>query len=78
MNSFGKFKDEQLPPKDAFYSILHGEDISDEENKHAQNVWNKFNIKSMGEYHDLYLGTDVLLLLMFLKNLETYALSTTK
>ena len=35
---------------------------SDEKYHHVQNIWNTFNLKSMGEYHDLYLKTDILLL----------------
>ena len=61
MDSFQKFK-EQLPSKEEFYSILNDKHISDEDYKHAQNVWNKFNLKNMGEYHDLYLASDILLL----------------
>ena len=61
MDSFEKFN-EKLPSKEDFYSILNNEYISDEDYKHAQNVWNTFKLKSMGEYHDLYLKSDILLL----------------
>ena len=61
MDSFEKFK-EKLPPKEEFYSILNDEHITDEDYKHVKNIWDKFKIKTMGEYHDLYLKTDVLLL----------------
>ena len=62
MDSFGKFSDQQLPPKEEFYSILTDEGISDEQYQHAQKVWNTFNMRTMGEYHDLYLKSDILLL----------------
>ena len=61
MDSFKKFK-EQLPSKEEFYSILNDKHISAEDYKHAQNVWNTFNLKNMGEYHDLYLASYILLL----------------
>ena len=61
MDSFDKFNS-PLPKKEEFYSILNNEHISDENYKHAQNVWNTFNLKNMGEYHDLYLQSDILLL----------------
>ena len=61
MDSFDKFKS-QLPSQEDFFSILNNEHISDENYKHAQNVWNTFNLKTMGEYHDLYLQSDILLL----------------
>ena len=61
MDSFQKFGDQQLPPKEEFYSILTDEGISDEQYQHAQKVWNTFNIRTMGEYHDLYLKSDILL-----------------
>ena len=62
MDSFQKFEKTELPTKEQFYSILNNESISDEQYKHAQNVWNTFKLQSMGEYHDLYLKSDVLLL----------------
>ena len=62
MNSFEKFEDSRLPKKEDFFSIMNNEHITDEEYQHAQNVWKTFNLKTMGEYHDLYLKSDILLL----------------
>ena len=62
MDSFEKFKQTELPTKEQFYSILNNEHITDEDYQHAQNVWNTFKLQLMGEYHDLYLKSDVLLL----------------
>ena len=61
MDSFDKFN-EKLPTKEDFYSILNNQHISDDECKHAQNVWSTFSLKNMGEYHNLYLESDILLL----------------
>ena len=61
-DSFGMSGDQQLPPKDEFDSILTDEGISDAQYQHAQNVWNTFDMRTMGEYHDLYLKSDILLL----------------
>ena len=38
------------------------EDIRDEDYKHAQKVWDVFKIKNLGEYHDLYVQSNTLLL----------------
>jgi len=62
MDSFSKFRETRLPDKKEFYSVLNKTDISDFEYQHAQEVWDTFKIKNPGEYHDLYLKTDVLLL----------------
>ena len=62
MDSFEKFNQTELPTKDQFYSILNDQHITDDEYNHAKKVWKAFKIKTMGEYHDLYLGSDVLLL----------------
>ena len=62
MDSFNKFNETKLPNKQDFYSILNNEHISDEQYMLAQNVWNTFNLKTMGDYHDLYLKSDIVLL----------------
>ena len=62
MNSFKKFDACELSNKDAFFSSLKGKDINNEDYLRATKVWNIFDIKNLGEYHDLYLKTDILLL----------------
>ena len=62
MDSWEKFDGTALPPKEGFYSKLNLEDISDEDNAHAPKVWNVFVINNRGEYHDLYVQSDTLLL----------------
>ena len=62
MDSTDKFNETKLPPINEFYSKLTNSNISDEDYQHAKNVWKKFNLKNMGEYHDLYLKCDTLLL----------------
>ena len=62
MDSWDKFNDSKLPSKDKFYSNLNMAGVGDKEYEHACKVWKEFGIKNMGEYHDLYLKTDVILL----------------
>ena len=52
----------KLPPISAFYSNLNMSSISEEDYEHTQRVWKEFGIRSLGDYHDLYLRTDVVLL----------------
>ena len=61
MDSWERFAD-PLAPQEAFYSKLSDENISEEDYTHAQKVWTAFVCKDMGNYHDLYLRTHVLLL----------------
>ena len=62
MDNWEKFDETALPLKEAFYSNLNLEDISDEDYAHAQKVWDVFEINNLGEYHDLYVQSDALLL----------------
>ena len=64
----GRFSETQLPPKSEFYSKLNDEDISDSDYQHALNVWNAFNCKTIRDYHDLYLKSDVLVLVDVFEN----------
>ena len=61
MSDFEKFK-EELPSKGKFYSLLTGKTIRDKEYDHVPKVWNIFQMKTMKDYHDLYLKWDILLL----------------
>ena len=62
MNSQEKFNETQLPDEESFYSELNKEGITDEDYVHAQKVWDVFEIKNLGEYHDLYVQSDTILL----------------
>ena len=61
MDSWEKFDENALPPKEAFYSNLSLEDISDEDYVHAQKVCDVFEINNLRDYHDLYVQSDTLL-----------------
>ena len=62
MNCIERLGETSLPPIECFYSKLYDADISKEDYAHAQLVWETFGMKTMKDYHDLYLMTDVLLL----------------
>ncbi|XP_073237767.1 uncharacterized protein [Porites lutea] len=62
VSSLEKLSETQLPPKEEFYSKLNDEDITEDDYQHASNVWDTFKCKSLRDYHDLYLKSDVLLL----------------
>ena len=71
MDSWERFNETSLPPKEDFYSELILEDISDADYAHAQKVFNEY-CTDIDDYHDLYVQTDTLLLAdVYLKNLET-------
>ncbi|MEL7079369.1 MAG: hypothetical protein AAGM46_26060, partial [Cyanobacteria bacterium J06582_2] len=62
MDSFDKFEIPQLPPKDQFNSKLNNQSITDEKYQQCVHLWEKFNMRNMGDFHDLYLRQDILLL----------------
>ena len=75
MDSFDKFNDTSLPDRKDFYSLLNDEDISGDDYNHTKDVWNTFEIKNMGEYHNLYLRSDVLLLADVFENFRNACLT---
>ena len=74
MDDFQHFNETELPSKEHFYSNLSEQDITDEDYERARHIWKHFNIKNLGEYHDLYLKTDVLLLTDVFENFRTQCL----
>ena len=62
MDSWEKFNMTSLPSKKEFYSNLNMEDIDDTDYRHVNNVFNKFKLNKLGDYHDLYVQSDTLLL----------------
>ena len=74
-DNFDKLSATFLPPKETFHSILNDSGISEEDYLHAQNVWETFKMKTMRDYHDLYLKSDVLLLSDVFENFRDVCLS---
>ena len=75
MDSWEKFNETALPTKKDFYSNLNLENNSDEDCTHAQKVWDVFKIKNLGEYHDLYVQSDTLLLADVYENIRNMCLN---
>lgn len=78
VDSSEKLNETSLPPKDAFYSKLYDEKVSDEDYEFAKQVWDAFDIQTLGEYSDLYLKTDVLLLADVFENFRDTCLNIYK
>ena len=60
MDNWERFDDTSLPNKEAFYSNLNMEAITDADYRHASKVFKEFKLKHLGEYHDLYVQSDTL------------------
>ena len=62
MDSWERFSETSLPDKEAFYSNLDMEDITDVDYRHAKRVFKDLSNKNLGDYHDLHVQNDTLLL----------------
>ena len=62
LDSLKNFSEGKLPDRCEFYSSLKDKCISEKDYFHVINVWNVFKLNALGDYHDLYLNADVLLL----------------
>ena len=78
MDSWKRFNEKKLPSKNKFYNTLNLADISADGYAHAINVWNTFDIKNLGEYHDLYVKLDTALLADVFENFRNKSIETDK
>ena len=74
MDEWERLTEAKLPDKEKFYSSLNDNNVTEEEYEHAQKVWETFECKSLEEYHDLYLKTDVCLLADIFENFRSICL----
>ena len=58
MDSMNKFKETELPSIDKFYCNVQKKPFSQKDYAHAKKVWNVFNMKTLGYYHNLYVQAD--------------------
>ena len=68
MNSWEKINEAAILSKEIFYSKLNNEGITDEDYALVQKVWDIFQIRNLGEYHDLYVQNDALLIADLFEN----------
>ena len=74
MDNWERFNETSLPSKESFYSNLNMEDIDDIDYRHGNNVFNKFKLNNLGDYHDLYVQSDTLLLADVFENFRDMCL----
>ena len=68
VDDWERFSEISLPSKEDFYSNLNMEDINGIDYRHANNVFKRFELENLGQYHDLYVQSDTLLLADVFKN----------
>ena len=73
-----RLEEQALPAKEHFFSELLQEPITDDDYEHAKAVWREFKCRTMGDYHDVYLKADVLLLADVFEQFRTTSLDTYK
>ena len=74
MDNWERFNETLLPSKESFYSNLNMENIDDIDYKHGNNVFKRFKLNNLGEYHDLYVQSDTLLLAAVFENFRNKCL----
>ena len=75
--SADKFDEIELPSIDKFYSSLHKKHVSDKDYVDVKNVWNVLGMKTIGDYHNLYVQADTRLTCLKVYNLDpAYFVST--
>ena len=67
-----------LLPREAFFSQLSQLDITAQDYQHAHQIWQVLQCNTLGDYHDLDIKTDVLLLADVFENFRILCLQTYK
>ena len=70
MDDWEKFNETSLPEKEDFYRHLNMKDDNNEDYAHVKTVSKYFEIKDLGEYHDLYVESNMLLLADVFENVQ--------
>ena len=68
IDSWQRFDEISLPDKESVYSNLNIEDITDVDYRHGKTVFEYLINKNLGDYHDLYVQSDTLLLADIFEN----------
>ena len=76
--SFSTFNEEQLPKITDFYNDLTNTVINNDDYEKVKKLWNIFELKNLGDLHDLYVQTDVLLLADCFEQFRKFALNNYK
>jgi hypothetical protein len=76
MNSWERLEETRLPSERSFYSTLTKTEIEESDFDHAKEVWDHFGCKTLGEYSDLYLKINVLLLADVFENFRDLCMKT--
>ncbi|XP_050508970.1 uncharacterized protein LOC126886162 [Diabrotica virgifera virgifera] len=76
IDSFIKFTETSLPPIESFYNKLDDKPCPRRHYHRAQDVWSSFSCSTLGDYVDLYMKTDILLLADVFEQFRTSCLKT--
>ena len=74
MDNWERFNETSLPNKESFYSTLNMENIDDIDYRHGNNVFKRSKPNNLGEYHDLYVQSDTLLLVDVFENFRNMSI----
>ena len=75
-DGWDKFNETSIPNKESFYSTLTMENTSETDYRHANNVFKTFKLNNLGDYHDLYVRSDTLLLADVFENFRKACIKT--
>ena len=71
MDSWERFDETSLPNKEEIYSSLNMEDITDIDYGYTKRVFKEFKMNNLGDYRDLYVQSDTLLLADVFENFRS-------